>query len=119
MTPAKSEGPGKWAPGRGSWSHFAYQTAGAEGTWMLPEVEGQIPPDLLGRLYRIAPGNGSETQRGCGTGSGGGGFCPPSLVEEPALPVNPGGGCQGMEEEIVGHARNRGQEENDQQAFPH
>ena len=42
-----------------------------------------------------------------------------ALVEEPALPVNPGGGYQGVEEEIVGHARNRGQEEKEQQAFPH
>jgi carotenoid cleavage dioxygenase-like enzyme len=56
MTLAKSEGPGKWAPGRGPLSHFAYQTAGAEESWTLTEVEGQIPPDLLGRLYRVAPG---------------------------------------------------------------
>ena len=44
MTLAKSEGPGKWAPGRGPLSHFAYQTAGAEGSWTLTEVEGHIPP---------------------------------------------------------------------------
>jgi all-trans-8'-apo-beta-carotenal 15,15'-oxygenase len=56
MNPAKSEGSGRWAPGSRSLSHSAYQTAGAEGSWALTEVEGQVPVDLLGRLYRVAPG---------------------------------------------------------------
>jgi carotenoid cleavage dioxygenase-like enzyme len=41
-------------PNRLSW--MAYRTAGAEGFWNLTDVEGEVPPDLHGTLYRIAPG---------------------------------------------------------------
>lgn len=41
-------------PDRLSW--MAYRTAGAEGTWQLTDIEGEIPKDLHGTLYRIAPG---------------------------------------------------------------
>jgi all-trans-8'-apo-beta-carotenal 15,15'-oxygenase len=41
-------------PKRLSW--LAYRTAGAEGAWALTKVEGKIPKDLQGTLYRIAPG---------------------------------------------------------------
>ena len=34
----------------------ANQTAGAEGTWGLTDIEGDIPADLNGTLYRTAPG---------------------------------------------------------------
>lgn len=35
---------------------LANQTAGAEGTWMLEEIEGEIPKEINGTLYRTAPG---------------------------------------------------------------
>ena len=41
-------------PKRLSW--LAYRTAGAEGDWSLTKVEGKVPKDLQGTLYRIAPG---------------------------------------------------------------
>lgn len=34
----------------------ANQTAGAEGTWWLKDIEGAIPDDINGTLYRTAPG---------------------------------------------------------------
>lgn len=34
----------------------AHRTAGAEGSWVLDEIEGAIPTDLQGTLYRTAPG---------------------------------------------------------------
>lgn len=34
----------------------ANQTAGAEGTWWLNDIEGSIPDDIAGTLYRTAPG---------------------------------------------------------------
>jgi len=37
-------------------SWLAYRTAEREGAWELPDVEGQIPVDLEGTLYRVAPG---------------------------------------------------------------
>src|SRR5213083_2466915 len=41
-------------PKRLSW--LAYRTAGTEGAWALTKIEGKIPKDLHGTLYRIAPG---------------------------------------------------------------
>jgi all-trans-8'-apo-beta-carotenal 15,15'-oxygenase len=32
------------------------QTAGAEGIWALTDIEGEIPPEIQGTLYRTAPG---------------------------------------------------------------
>ncbi|MEM6674284.1 MAG: carotenoid oxygenase family protein [Planctomycetota bacterium] len=37
-------------------SFRANRTAGAEGRWVLRRVEGEIPKDLNGTLYRTAPG---------------------------------------------------------------
>lgn len=37
-------------------SWLAFRTAGAEGAWSLTKIEGKIPKDLHGTLYRIAPG---------------------------------------------------------------
>lgn len=37
-------------------SWLAFQTASAEGSWALTRVEGKIPRNLSGTLYRIAPG---------------------------------------------------------------
>ena len=37
-------------------SWLAHRTAGAEGSWALNEIEGEVPEDLAGTLYRIAPG---------------------------------------------------------------
>jgi all-trans-8'-apo-beta-carotenal 15,15'-oxygenase len=42
------------SPRRLSW--LAYRTAGAEGLWELRDVEGEVPKDLHGTLYRVAPG---------------------------------------------------------------
>ena len=42
------------SPKRLSW--MAYRTAGAEGAWSLTDIEGEVPKDLDGTLYRIAPG---------------------------------------------------------------
>ncbi|MEM6704021.1 MAG: carotenoid oxygenase family protein [Acidobacteriota bacterium] len=42
------------SPKRLSW--MAYRTAGAEGTWELTDVEGTVPKDLDGTLFRVAPG---------------------------------------------------------------
>lgn len=41
-------------PKRLSW--LAYRTAGTEGDWSLGKIEGKVPKDLQGTLYRIAPG---------------------------------------------------------------
>jgi all-trans-8'-apo-beta-carotenal 15,15'-oxygenase len=41
-------------PKRLSW--LAYRTAGAEGAWSLTKIEGKVPKELNGTLYRIAPG---------------------------------------------------------------
>lgn len=41
-------------PKRLSW--LAYRTAGAEGEWALSKIEGKVPKELQGTLYRIAPG---------------------------------------------------------------
>ncbi|MFP6584388.1 MAG: carotenoid oxygenase family protein [Candidatus Hydrogenedentota bacterium] len=35
---------------------LANQTAGAEGTWWLKDIEGEIPKEINGTLYRTAPG---------------------------------------------------------------
>ena len=48
---ARALGP---APDRLSWR--AFRTAAAEGYWQLTDVEGEVPKDLHGTLYRIAPG---------------------------------------------------------------
>ncbi len=52
------------SPRRLSW--MANRTAGAEGRWQLSEVEGRVPTDLAGTLFRIAPGqsenHGTELQ---------------------------------------------------------
>lgn len=37
-------------------SWLAYRTAGAEGAWHLTDIEGKVPRDLAGTLYRTAPG---------------------------------------------------------------
>lgn len=37
-------------------SWLASRTAGAEGVWNLAKIEGKIPRDLTGTLYRTAPG---------------------------------------------------------------
>ncbi len=37
-----------------SWK--AYRNAQAEGVWSLDEIEGEVPRDLFGTLYRVAPG---------------------------------------------------------------
>ncbi|MBI4752490.1 MAG: carotenoid oxygenase family protein [Acidobacteria bacterium] len=34
----------------------AFQNPSAEGTWKLTKIEGKIPRDLQGTLYRVAPG---------------------------------------------------------------
>ena len=34
----------------------AFRTAGAEGTWELTNIEGTVPKELDGTLYRTAPG---------------------------------------------------------------
>src|SRR5688500_16835800 len=41
-------------PKRLSWR--AYRDPSAEGAWRLTNVEGQVPKDLNGTLYRVAPG---------------------------------------------------------------
>ncbi len=35
---------------------LANRTAGAEGLWALTKIEGKVPKDLIGTLYRTAPG---------------------------------------------------------------
>ena len=35
---------------------LAHRTAGAEGFWRLTEIEGEVPKNLAGTLYRICPG---------------------------------------------------------------
>jgi all-trans-8'-apo-beta-carotenal 15,15'-oxygenase len=35
---------------------LAHRTAGAEGFWRLTEMEGEVPQNLTGTLYRICPG---------------------------------------------------------------
>jgi len=35
---------------------LANQTAGAEGTWWLHDIEGEIPKEINGTMYRTAPG---------------------------------------------------------------
>jgi all-trans-8'-apo-beta-carotenal 15,15'-oxygenase len=35
---------------------LAHRTAGAEGFWRLSDVEGEVPKNLAGTLYRICPG---------------------------------------------------------------
>ena len=47
---------GRYGTGRRPLSHLAFQTASAEGAWALTDIEGRIPRDLKGALYRIAPG---------------------------------------------------------------
>ncbi len=37
-------------------SWLAYRNPSAEGTWVLTKVEGKVPRDLNGTLYRVAPG---------------------------------------------------------------
>ena len=37
-------------------SWMAYRTTDAEGFWKLTDIEGEIPVDLEGTLYRVAPG---------------------------------------------------------------
>lgn len=37
-------------------SWLAYRNPGAEGAWRLTKIEGQVPKDLIGTLYRTAPG---------------------------------------------------------------
>ncbi len=48
---ARALGP---APDRLSWR--AFRTATAEGHWQLTDIEGEVPRDLHGTLYRVAPG---------------------------------------------------------------
>lgn len=42
--------------GRKRLSALAYQNPSAEGTWVLKKIEGTVPRELNGTLYRIAPG---------------------------------------------------------------
>jgi carotenoid cleavage dioxygenase-like enzyme len=44
------------AADRRSLSYLANRTAGAEGAWTLGRVEGAVPKELNGVLYRVAPG---------------------------------------------------------------
>jgi all-trans-8'-apo-beta-carotenal 15,15'-oxygenase len=44
------------AADRRSLGHLAHRTASAEGAWTLTRVEGAVPRDLNGTLYRVAPG---------------------------------------------------------------
>src|SRR5437016_6292547 len=44
------------AADRRSLGYLAHRTASAEGAWALGRVEGAIPKDLNGVLYRVAPG---------------------------------------------------------------
>jgi all-trans-8'-apo-beta-carotenal 15,15'-oxygenase len=37
-------------------SRLAYRAANAEGAWKLTKIEGELPKDLVGTLYRTAPG---------------------------------------------------------------
>ena len=37
-------------------SWLAYQNASAEGAWALTNIEGKVPKELNGTLYRTAPG---------------------------------------------------------------
>ncbi len=36
--------------------YLAHRTAGAEGAWALDRIEGTVPRELSGILYRVAPG---------------------------------------------------------------
>jgi all-trans-8'-apo-beta-carotenal 15,15'-oxygenase len=40
-----------------STGYLAHRTAGAEGAWELKRVEGSVPRELNGVLYRVAPGH--------------------------------------------------------------
>jgi all-trans-8'-apo-beta-carotenal 15,15'-oxygenase len=42
--------------GKRTVSALAHRTASAEGAWTLPEIEGRMPKDLSGTLYRVCPG---------------------------------------------------------------
>ena len=44
------------AADRRSLGYLANRTAGAEGAWTLGRVEGAVPKELNGVLYRVAPG---------------------------------------------------------------
>jgi all-trans-8'-apo-beta-carotenal 15,15'-oxygenase len=44
------------ADDRRSLGSLAHRTAGAEGAWTLRRVEGAVPKELNGVLYRVAPG---------------------------------------------------------------
>jgi all-trans-8'-apo-beta-carotenal 15,15'-oxygenase len=37
-------------------SWLAYRNPSAEGAWTLSKIEGKVPKDLTGTLYRVAPG---------------------------------------------------------------
>ena len=37
-------------------SWLAYRNPSAEGVWQLTKIEGKVPKELNGTLYRIAPG---------------------------------------------------------------
>ncbi|OGI68325.1 MAG: hypothetical protein A2W18_09870 [Candidatus Muproteobacteria bacterium RBG_16_60_9] len=39
-----------------SLGYLAHRTAGAQGAWMLDRVDGAVPRELNGVLYRVAPG---------------------------------------------------------------
>ena len=41
-------------PQRLSWR--AQRTAGAEGAWTLRDIEGSVPKEVIGTLYRVGPG---------------------------------------------------------------
>jgi all-trans-8'-apo-beta-carotenal 15,15'-oxygenase len=41
-------------PRRLSW--LAYRNPSAEGAWRLTDIEGTVPQELVGTLYRVAPG---------------------------------------------------------------
>lgn len=56
MTHKPGKTAGHYGRGQRPLSHLAFQTASAEGAWALTDVEGKIPKNLRGTLYRIAPG---------------------------------------------------------------
>src|SRR5207237_5575235 len=44
------------AADRRSLGYLAHRTASAEGAWTLGRVDGAVPKELTGVLYRVAPG---------------------------------------------------------------
>ncbi len=51
-----NSGLARWLANGKQLSRLANRTAGAEGAWRLKKIEGKLPKDLFGTLYRVAPG---------------------------------------------------------------